>query len=83
MLHEFLGEKELSLVQSCPTRWNSVYLMVHRFLQVSRYLREMANEHLFGELISFPDDDQITRLQGYDQVLQIFHELTTLASGDM
>jgi len=72
----------LMLVQSCPTRWNSEYLMVHRFLKVSEYLYEMEKDNLFGDIVTFPDNDRLARLQGYDQVLQIFHDLTELASGD-
>jgi hypothetical protein len=29
----------LMLVQSCPTRWNSEYLMVHRFLKIGQVTR--------------------------------------------
>jgi hypothetical protein len=56
--------------------------MVHRFLKLSEYLYEMEKDNLFGDIVTFPDNDRLARLQGYDQVLPIFHDLTELASGD-
>jgi hypothetical protein len=60
----FVDNTGLMLVQSCPTRWNSEYLMVHRFLKVSEYLYEMEKDNLFGDIVTFPDNDRLARLQG-------------------
>lgn len=68
----------LKLIQSVPTRWNSVYYQIERFLELSEYIAPILLKHSRD----MPTSPQMKILQEIMNVLHPIEQITKELSGE-
>ena len=74
------GDQSLELIQSCPTRWRSTYLMLKRIQVLQQPLCAVLLDQPHDVRYLLPDSEEWTIIEELITILKPFHRATTAMS---
>ena len=78
-----LGQEPIMLIQDCPTRWNSLYLMIDRFLRLRNAVRQFLTTYSVQDSLGNISDEEWQMLEITRELLEPCYQFTVELSGEM
>ena len=82
------GNNPLVLIQDVLTRWNSLYLMLERFIKLFNYVKQVINgttsekHEMYRTNINLINKEVLSRLEAVLEILLPFFKLTVILSAE-